>query len=55
MEEIIANPDNVQEDKTTISWDGTKYAIIPGKSVEKIIPFPRAGILLCAGLEIMSD
>ncbi len=47
--------ENIFLDKTTISWDGNKYLIIPGKTVEKIIPFPVAGKLIYAGEEIKHE
>lgn len=40
---------------TCVSWDEVKYKIIPGKSVETIVPFPLAGKLFCEGEEITDE
>ncbi len=40
---------------TNITWDGTKYTIIPGVETESIIPITIAGKLFNRGIEIKNE
>ena len=54
MQGIIDETNNRPE-KTLITWDGTKYTLLTGQTIEKIIPFPAAGKLFHNGEEIRSE
>ncbi|NLO96636.1 MAG: DUF342 domain-containing protein [Peptococcaceae bacterium] len=45
---------NMQPEKTLVTWDGTKYTILVGPTVKTVIPFPAAGKLLYNGEEVLS-
>lgn len=44
-----------QPDTTRVFWESSKYRIVPGSSVEKIVPFPQVGKLFINGNEIESE
>ncbi|NLM20158.1 MAG: DUF342 domain-containing protein [Peptococcaceae bacterium] len=46
---------NKRPEKTQVTWDGTKYTLLTGQTIEKIIPFPAAGKLFHNGEEIHSE
>jgi hypothetical protein len=55
---VILDTDNAYvstSEETIVTWDGTKYRIIPGLETESILPFLSAGKLFHKAKEIQNE